>query len=344
MSRVLSVNIEQFVLANPTDENMFRSIVLFGRNVASYKFALAIALLGFAEQGREVVPLTDLAEPYALALCSHLKSAPKQVTSGKSKFLSECVRFNENQIEMDELLGITTRLGFQNVIDAFHRVGTADIPVRFFYDQRKTSQPSVVITDNLISFASESASTALQETESRWRLVETAWELGTTTAVIGFDPETENLILPVKRKAITSARPALNGYQKGLCFYCYQKIEIVAGEQNLADVDHLFPHALEKNGLATNLDGIWNLVLACQSCNRGAMGKFDSTPHPKYVERIHKRNEYLILSHHPLRETLIKQSGQSTQIRQQFLQAHLDVASNYQPVPWKTQPVGLATF
>jgi len=341
---VLSVNIEQFVLANPTDENMFRSIVLFGRNVASYKFALATALLGFAEQGREVVPLTDLAEPYALALCSHLKSAPKQVTSGKSKFLSECVRFNENQIEMDELLGITTRLGFQNVIDAFHRVGIADVPVRFFYDQRKTSQPSVVITDNLISFASESASTALQETESRWRLVETAWELGTTTAVIGFDPETGNLILPVKRKAITSARPALNGYQKGLCFYCYQKIEIVAGEQNLADVDHLFPHALEKNGLAKNLDGIWNLVLACQSCNRGAMGKFDSTPHPKYVERLHKRNEYLILSHHPLRETLIKQSGQSTQSRQQFLQAHLDVASAYQPVPWETQPVGLATF
>ncbi len=340
------MTIEQFVLANSTNENMFRSIVLFGRNVASYKFALATALLGFAEQGREVVPLTDLAEPYALALCSHLKNAPKQVTSSKSRFLSECVRFNENKIEIDELLGTTTRLGFQNVIDAFHRVGTADIPVRFFSDQRKSSQPSVVITDHLFSFASESASTALQETESRWRLVETAWELGTTTAVIGFDQETGNLILPakLKRKPITSARPTLNGYQKGVCFYCYQKIGIVAGEQNLADVDHLFPHALEKNGLAKNLDGIWNLVLACQICNRGAKGKFDSTPHPKYVERLHKRNEYLILSHHPLRETLIKQSGQSTQSRHQFLQAHLDVASSYQPVPWETKPLGLAAF
>ena len=335
---------EQFALANPTDENMFRSIVLFGRNVASYKFALAAALLRFAEQGREVVPVTDLAEPYVLALCSHLKIAPKQGTSGQSRFLSACVRFNENKIEMDELLAITTRLGFQNVIDAFHRVGTTDIPVRFFHDQRNTSQPSLVITHNLITLASRSAATALQETESRWRLVETAWEIGTTTAVIGFDPETGNLILPVKRKAITSARPALNGYQKGLCFYCYQKIQIVTGEQNLADVDHLFPHALEKNGLAKNLDGIWNLVLACQTCNRGAMGKFDSTPHPKYVERLHKRNEYLILSHHPLRETLIKQSGQSSQIRQQFLQKYLDIASTYQPVHWEIKPVGIATF
>ena len=335
---------EQFALANPTDENMFRSIVLFGRNVASYKFALAAALLRFAEQGREVVPVTDLAEPYVLALCSHLKIAPKQGTSGQSRFLSACVRFNENKIEMDELLAITARLGFQNVIDAFHRVGTTDIPVRFFHDQRNTSQPSLVITDNLITLASRSAATALQETESRWRLVETAWEIGTTTAVIGFDPETGNLILPVKRKAITSARPALNGYQKGLCFSCYQKIQIVTGEQILADVDHLFPHALEKNGLAKNLDGIWNLVLACQSWNRGAMGKFDSTPHPKYVERLHKRNEYLILSHHPLRETLIKQSGQSSQIRQQFLQKYLDIASTYQPVHWEIKPVGIATF
>jgi hypothetical protein len=335
---------EQFVLANPTDENMFRSIVLFGRNVASYKFALATALMGFAQQGQDVVPLTDLAEPYVHALCAHLKIAPKQVTSSKSRFLSECVRFNESKIGIDELLDITTRLGFQNVIDAFHRVGTSDVPVRFFLDQRKSSNPSIVITDNLISLASKSATTALQETESRWRLVETAWELGTTTAVIGFDAKTGNLILPVKRKAITSARSALNGYQKGLCFYCYQKIVIVVGEQNLADVDHLFPHALEKNGLAKNLDGIWNLVLACQSCNRGANGKFDSTPHPKYVERLHMRNEYLILSHHPLRETLIKQMGVSTQVRQQFLQIHLDIAASYRPVHWETPPMGLAAF
>ena len=341
---MISVTMEQFVLANPTDENMFRSIVLFGRNVASYKFALATALMGFAEQGQAVVPITELAEPYALALCAHLKTSPKQVTSSNSKFLSECVRFNENKIGLDELLGTTTRLGFQNVLDAFHRVGTSDIPVRFFQDQRKTSQPSVVITDNLISLASESAATTLQETESRWRLVETAWELGTTTAVIGFDPETGDLILPVKRKAITSARSALNGYQKGLCFYCYQDIVIVPGDQNLADVDHLFPHALEKNGLAKNLDGIWNLVLACQSCNRGAKGKFDSTPHPKYVARLHSRNEYLILSHHPLRETLIKQTGESMPSRKQFLQTHLEVASTYQPAPWETQPAGLATF
>ena len=33
----------------PNDENYWRSVILFGRNVASYKFALAKALLELAE-------------------------------------------------------------------------------------------------------------------------------------------------------------------------------------------------------------------------------------------------------------------------------------------------------
>ncbi len=34
----------EFSASTPTPENYFRSIVLFGRNVASYKFALAKTL------------------------------------------------------------------------------------------------------------------------------------------------------------------------------------------------------------------------------------------------------------------------------------------------------------
>lgn len=52
-----------------------------------------------------------------------------------------------------------------------------------------------------------------------------------------------------------------------------------------------------------NLNGVWNLVLACPNCNRGANGKFAKVPSIKYLERLHKRNEFLISSHHPLRES-----------------------------------------
>jgi len=49
-------------------------IVRFGRNVASYKFALGQALLDLAARQQTLVPLPELAVPYAAALCEHLQA------------------------------------------------------------------------------------------------------------------------------------------------------------------------------------------------------------------------------------------------------------------------------
>ena len=69
-----------------------------------------------------------------------------------------------------------------------------------------------------------------------------------------------------------------------------------------------------------NFDGVWNLVLACQHCNRGPAGKFEQIPTLKLLERLHARNNFFIDSHHPLRETLIAQSGKKEKDRISFLQ------------------------
>ena len=58
------------------------------------------------------------------------------------------------------------------------------------------------------------------EVESRWRLVETSWELGIGRNLIGidYDPKTEQLFSVdrlLRRKAVTSSRSALNGYLEG---------------------------------------------------------------------------------------------------------------------------------
>ena len=93
-----------------------------------------------------------------------------------------------------------------------------------------------------------------------------------------------------------------------------------------------------------NLNGVWTLVLACPSCNRGADGKFARVPSIKYLERLYLRNEYLISSYHPLRETLISQTGKTSEERASFLRAVDKEAISYLIHRWETPPKGDPLF
>jgi hypothetical protein len=116
------------------------------------------------------------------------------------------------------------------------------------------------------------------------------------------------------------------GYQKGKCFYCFSDISIDGTAATLGDVDHFFPRVLLRLGVSLPLDGVWNLVLSCRSCNRGIAGKSSLLPQKKLLERISTRNEFLIQSHHPLRETLIAQMGANKEERIRFLNSIYDAA------------------
>ncbi|MDC0245412.1 hypothetical protein OAK27_01950 [Acidimicrobiaceae bacterium] len=328
----------------PSQEDLFRGVILFGLNSASYKFALGKSILELAARGEEQVSLTELAVPFAKHICEHLEVEDKQGTSESSEFLEQCRAFNKSEINEGRLIEETESRGFVNVIDAFHRVGSTDIPTRFFLDERKSRTKGIILTPEIHEIAIKSGDELIAEVESRWRLVETAWSLNIDSSLILFDENESVLLSGDRRKNITSARSALNGYQKGKCFYCFRKIEIISGTPGLADVDHLFPHALQRMKLLENIDGVWNLVLACRDCNRGPKGKFDFIPHKKYLERLERRNNYLIASHHPLRETLIKQTGETEKNRHQFLQNYLDVARKYQPAVWQTEELEDPTF
>jgi 5-methylcytosine-specific restriction endonuclease McrA len=316
----------EFTEVQPSLENHWRSIILFGRNVASYKFALGKSLLDIAQQGKEVITLEELSEPFSRNLCEHLQLADKQATSKSSRFLTACRKFNADEIKKEELLDATTKLGFANVIDAFHVVHDGDIDVRFFTDERKGKEKGIRLTQELFKLTEQFQYRNLPtEIEARWRLVETAWELKLPSHVltVGYDSDSELLVVNdrmLERKGITGCRDALNGYQKGKCFYCFDDISIESASEQLADVDHFFPHALKPYGLGELIDGVWNLVLACQSCNRGANGKFAQVPELRFLERLHNRNNFFIGSHHPLRETLMVQTGNTELERRRFLQ------------------------
>lgn len=267
-----------------------------------------------------------------------------------------------------------------------------------------------------------------KETESRWRLVETAWEQNISAGLLDIQYTELGDLLYIdtakyRRKTVTSARAALNGYQKGKCFYCFDDISIGELEEaanaaqfedievytdepeghkifrvseerphygidihpiiglvrlfsekekphillppdyhsmtdmsspdplttstddnSLCDVDHFFPYTLQRYIPEVNLNGVWNLVLTCKHCNRGEDGKSTRVPAVKYLERLHARNEFLISSHHPLRETLMHQTGAQPADRIAFLKTMDAFAINKLIQRWETEPVGEAAF
>jgi hypothetical protein len=318
-----------FIQQDPTLDAYLRAIVLFGRNSACYKFALAKCLLTLAEEQKTFVTLEDLAPSFARHVCDHLKLSDKQGTAASSPFLKACRAYNAGGLPETDLIGQTLEHGFVNVIDAFHIVGRGAIPKRFFVDDRK-ARKGITITDETMEVVRMFQGPSLPaEVEARWRLVETAWSMNISTRLltVQYEAEIGQLVVErwdgAERVNITSCRDALNGYQRGRCFYCSGEITIQEPGDSFADVDHFIPHVLKRSelGRRANLDGIWNLVLCCRNCNRGTAGKFDAIPSLAFLERLDCRNNYLIESHHPLRETLLTQVGATVVARRAFLQA-----------------------
>ena len=67
-----------FIDTNPSIPTYWRSIVLLGRNVASYKFALAKTLIEIPKDDSNIL-LEDLALPFAKNISEHLKICEKQI-------------------------------------------------------------------------------------------------------------------------------------------------------------------------------------------------------------------------------------------------------------------------
>jgi len=125
---------DAYLQSKPELEDYWRGIILFGNNVASYKFALADALLDIKPQSGQLLKLIDLAPVYASKLVQHLKVSPKQITSKSSKYLDSCRLYGIETPDQNKLIDETVKNGFKYVIDAFHVVGQDQLSTRFYTD------------------------------------------------------------------------------------------------------------------------------------------------------------------------------------------------------------------
>jgi hypothetical protein len=92
----------------------WRAIILFGRNVASYKFALAKSLVELSANGTTAISVEELGVPFSKNIVEHLEIAPKQATSPSSRFLEACKKAAKGDIRPQELIDQTVSLGFNN--------------------------------------------------------------------------------------------------------------------------------------------------------------------------------------------------------------------------------------
>jgi len=308
----------------------WRALILLGNNTQAYKFALGRVLLEVAAAETTEVRLEDIALPFTKKISRHISQADRQGASPSSAYLDACRAYNLGQIDDEALVAITLNQGFRYVIDAFHNLPGGEGKMRFYDVAGRGVGRRLTLSDDLLRIATGTQAFNLaDEVEARWNLVETAWELGVNSqflATVGYDDERKDLVIDgpkFRRKPVYGLRGVLMGYQKGCCFYCATEISAEPGSSTLADVDHVV--SLDMADFLDlpreKLDQTWNLVLACKNCNRGQGGKGAKAPAPEYVETLSRRNEHYIASHHPLRETLIAQTGTNPDARSRIYRA-----------------------
>jgi hypothetical protein len=114
---------------------------------------------------------------------------------------------------------------------------------------------AIRLTDDLGRLAESVQGAGLaDEAEARWRVVEAAWALDLPRAGFAVRADAAAGLLFVERVRcvdLTGVRAALNGYQRGRCFYCRAETPLAA-----ADVDHFFPWVLKERGAMPDADGV----------------------------------------------------------------------------------------
>jgi len=327
-----------FQISDPSLESQWRAIILFGKNSATYKFAFAKSILELLEPNKVRLSLEELADPFSRFIVEHLQQNDKQGSSKSSIFLNACRAFIQHEIDRDQLIQQTIKNGFNNVIDAFQNVNGGLINNVFYQKDFANGKKQIILTDDIFKLQESTQFINFnQEVEARWKLVETAWEqnINSNLLEVKHDGINEELYIGdfMRRITITSSRDALNGYQKGKCFYTFDDIYIQKGVYNVCAVDHFLPHVNKRSHFSekANINGVWNLVLTDPKVNRAKGAKI---PNRKYLERLYNRNEFYIESKHPLAETIVYQTGSSPYLRRQFLEKQYNIALSNSIQEW----------
>lgn len=303
----------QFLNEEKGEFSEVRTVLIFGRNSSTYKFAFCHALL--QQNAVNSLKYQDIKGPMLDIFIERYKAEKRQFTQESTNFTQALDKFLLGSIDREKLDAEAEKVIFKNVLDAFQNVGgsTLDKEHRLFEHDKKSKQ--IVFTDRLNQLLSNNTDKAeiLKECENRWSVVEQAWKSEMSPNLL-YDKQSGSFVdqEDIQRIAVRSALKALLPYQKGLCFYCDKKLDLsLSKDQDLfPDVDHFIPWSFLKANRSVNSNGVWNLVISCKKCNRGTFGKFDQIPEIEFFEKLLVRNLYFSIEHnHSLKWSVLKSLG-----------------------------------
>lgn len=309
--------VNEYVREVRGDLSALRAILIFGKNSATYKFALCNALM----QQRPVSQLkySDLRETFLKSFIEHFRLCPSQFQGARETSLIKASHeYVAGTLSWDRYCEVAERTIYNNVFDAFQNIGNGSLDKKSLLFEHDRGNRKIILTDELNAVLSDPATAAavLEESQSRWRVVEEAWRVGLSPNLL-YDVNNRLFFREMgnQRVSLRSAVTTLMPYQKGMCFYCGEKLELKAvnGDSRFPDVDHFLPHvALVRELPEINPDGVWNLVISCLQCNRGSKGKFDQIPADNFFEKLTRRNVFMAEEHsHSLKYSVLKSLGVS---------------------------------
>jgi 5-methylcytosine-specific restriction endonuclease McrA len=297
-----------------------RAILVFGRNSATYKFALMKTLM--AKSATSSLKYSDIGEQFLMFLLEHHKSCPHQFQGGNNKLTVAMDQYIQNEMEWLELFKIAEASIYKDVFKAFQNIGKGSVDDSHTLFENDKKNKRIVLTDNLNLILEDPLlkKQVSDEAEARWRVVEEAWRIN-VSPLLTYDESDRSFYTKTSdfRVNLRSAVDTLRPYQRGFCFYCGCPLAQESENHHhpqFPDIDHFIPLSkiVQLGLVSVNPNGVWNLVIACRDCNRGNEGKSDQVPERSYFEKLLTRNEYFTEEHkHAMKFSVLQSLGVNNQ-------------------------------
>ena len=293
------------------NEDLWKGIILFGLNAATYKMALAKCLFVLARNNKSTISWDELSVAFLQEYIERLKTNPRPQQGNPMRLtvMERVVKKLEVGLISDsEAVDLVADKGLENVVPRFHTIGRDSTLIKehfYTFDYGK----SITLKDTLLAFSEQQLQELQEELISRWSLLEGAFSINQKHFALANDVREIYLKKGYDRTPLTSNVSFLKGYQGNICFYCCEPlVEDI-------HVDHVLPRQVICH------DEMWNLVLSHGDCN---LLKSDKLVGPHFIEKLIARNENIMGSNHPWRYKIAAALGTTPRQRSLALRKHYE--------------------